>query len=275
MPSQSSKRKEERRRHSGEGIASSFFIKILISIFKVEFTKLESTPYRSKPPFSFTKSMSASLSLTSKIVIIDYNYSLPTIVSPDEQCGPFNGVNQVCPGSQCCSVHQYCGADLSSCLGCWPGFGLCGKNPIIGRSDIPSSPDPWTQFPAAKLVSDYDPCLNPPSDVCSSSGSGFRCCVAIFNPKYGGDNKGIDPNAWKYTCRPQSDCYFFPGQLPVPPPMASNSGNTPVNTISSSNPGPSNIPLTSDGQCGSNGRTCSGFPGGSCCSPFGWVFFFE
>ncbi|KAJ3306424.1 hypothetical protein HDV03_005034 [Kappamyces sp. JEL0829] len=165
----------------------------------------------------------ASLPTLSKPVHIDYNTSLPVAVSTDNRCGPFviGGVltNTVCPGNECCAVHQYCGTAIDYCLGCWPGFGLCGKNPIFGRpasEPLPTSPDPWSTNPSAQgsVVAGFNPCLNPLVDRCEIPEQ--ACCVSP------GDDKGYDKFAWKFTCRPKGtdECAFYTDILQNNDPVA-------------------------------------------------------
>ena len=155
--------------------------------------------------------------------------------STNGQCGP--GPKTSCPDSTCCSQYGYCGITDAHCLiGCQPLYGRCAGVTVTTTTSSAATTTS-SASPSSTVVPAWNDCVKGVS-VCQS---GYVCCVGK-----------LDVATGKTTCRPTSDCAASPSST----------------TTASTQPSSSNIPVSTNGQCGSVTKTKC--PGTNCCSQYGW-----
>ncbi|PVI01865.1 carbohydrate-binding module family 18 protein [Periconia macrospinosa] len=190
-----------------------------------------STPTSTSTSTSSTSSTSSSSTSTSTST--STRPPAPTgtlIVSTNGQCGN----STTCSGSgfgNCCSEFYFCGNSIDYCgTGCRLAFGTCGDAPPISSTTTSSS-----------------------ATTTSSSSSSLSSSSSTTIP----------PTTTSSTPSPTSSTPSPTSSTPSP------TSSTPSPTTSSTQaPIPTNV--STDGQCGANGKTCTGSSYGRCCSSYGW-----
>ncbi|CAI6334128.1 unnamed protein product [Periconia digitata] len=218
------------------------------------------------------------------------------------RCGAeFGGAR--CTNNQCCSAYGYCGTAFEHCaaiVGCQPEYGRCGDAPpetttsSTSTSTSTSTSSSGTTSTTSSTTSTQPPAptgtlIVSPNGQCGNSttcaGSGFGSCCSEFyfcgnsmdycgtgcRPGFGscGDAPPISSTT---TSSSSTTITSSSSSSTTAPPTTTSSTtsttSTTTTTSSTQQPVPTNV--STDGQCGTNGKTCSGSTYGRCCSSYGW-----
>ncbi|TVY68383.1 Lectin-B [Fusarium oxysporum f. sp. cubense] len=184
-------------------------------------------------------------------------------VSTDGSCGK-NG--KTCKGSafgDCCSAEGYCGKTDDFCTaGCQSNFGTCAA-----ETDISTDGFCGKNGKVCK-GSKYGDCCSAEGYCGKDSHCGAGCqpkfgtCAAETNISTDGfcgkNGKVCKGSTYGDCCSAQGYCGKETGHCDAGCQSAFGSCNSAAGNIST------------DGQCGKNGKTCKGSTFGDCCSPQGW-----
>ncbi|KAL3418148.1 hypothetical protein PVAG01_09863 [Phlyctema vagabunda] len=184
-------------------------------------------------------------------------------VSVDGSCGGTGG--KICTGStfgNCCSAQGYCGSTIDYCsTGCNPLFGTCTESDISSDGQCGANGKTCTG-------SSYGTC-------CSSTGwcgtTDDHCkvgCQAKFgvceetnittDGQCGANGKTCTGGTFGTCCSTNGWCGTTDGHCDASAGCQAGFGTCNTGNIST------------DGQCGANGKTCVGSGFGNCCSKTGW-----
>ncbi|KAK1532870.1 uncharacterized protein CCOS01_04853 [Colletotrichum costaricense] len=190
----------------------------------------------------------------------------PGSISPDGSCGGANQYNcTTSPFGDCCSSSGYCGTTLGHCgSGCQDLFGTCGATTNISSD--------------GQCGSNGKTCLGSTfGDCCSSGGycgtSSDHCdagCNAAFGTCSNADSGSIstDGTCGKNgkTCKGSKfgDCCSSGGFCGTSKDHCQAGCQSQFGTCGAEDN------VSTDGTCGTNGKTCKGSSFGDCCSSTGF-----